>query len=282
MPLNRFLIRLFFFITIVFLAKNASGFNATIIPSKINPGDAFLIKISGFKDQYQPVVSFKDKQLSLSRQSDGSFIAIGAADIDTKPGYHPVTITAGTKKIKKNLIVKKISFPSINLSLPEEKVTLSPEDLERAEKEAALLKSFWPILSDKQWEGRFTSPLQNEISTQFGIKRIINKKKTSIHYGIDIKGKNGELVRASNAGRVILAEELFFGGNTLILDHGQGIYTIYMHLSKMNVKTEDLVSKNDVIGHVGSSGRSSGPHLHFGVKVHGINVNPVSFFNLEL
>jgi murein DD-endopeptidase MepM/ murein hydrolase activator NlpD len=79
-----------------------------------------------------------------------------------------------------------------------------------------------------------------------------------------------------------LAEELFFGGNTVILDHGQGIYTIYMHLSKFNVSPGDTVSKGDVIGLVGSTGRATGPHLHFGAKVTGINVNPASLINLKL
>jgi len=99
---------------------------------------------------------------------------------------------------------------------------------------------------------------------------------------VDIRGKEGDRVAASNRGRVVLAEELFFGGNTVILDHGQGIFTIYMHLSSFNVKPDDLVSTGDVIGSVGSSGRSSGPHLHFGVKVLGISVNPVSFAKLRL
>jgi murein DD-endopeptidase MepM/ murein hydrolase activator NlpD len=79
-----------------------------------------------------------------------------------------------------------------------------------------------------------------------------------------------------------MAEEFFFGGNTIILDHGQGIYTIYMHLSGFNVQTGAIVSKEDIVGYVGSTGRASGPHLHFGVKVTNINTNPDAFTKLGL
>ena len=125
-------------------------------------------------------------------------------------------------------------------------------------------------------------PLDNEIAMQYGVRRIINNTTESIHRGIDIRGRDGEDVRASNSGKVILAAELFFGGNTLVLDHGMGIFTIYMHLSKFNSKSGENVLKGDVIGFVGSTGRSTGPHLHFGIKAQELSVNPESFAKLKL
>jgi murein DD-endopeptidase MepM/ murein hydrolase activator NlpD len=97
-----------------------------------------------------------------------------------------------------------------------------------------------------------------------------------------MKGLEGDKVKASNSGRVVIAEELFFGGKTIVLDHGQGIYTIYMHLLRMDVNAGDVVSKGEVIGFVGSSGRATGPHLHFGAKVLNMSVNPVSLWKLHL
>jgi murein DD-endopeptidase MepM/ murein hydrolase activator NlpD len=179
------------------------------------------------------------------------------------------------------MVVKYKHFPVIKLTLPEASVFLSPEDMTRVEKDERLLRSIWSTESDRMWNEGFVLPLENELSTPFGTKRIINKKKISVHRGVDIKGKMGDEVKASNHGRVVLTEELFFGGNTVIIDHGTGIYSIYMHLSKFNVIPGDLVSKGDIIGFVGSSGRSSGPHLHFGLKVHGTNTNPVSFVKLQ-
>ena len=110
----------------------------------------------------------------------------------------------------------------------------------------------------------------------------MNGKWVSIHRGVDMKGKTGEEIKASNRGKVVLNEDLFFGGRTIILDHGQGVFTIYMHLSEALVKPEDMVSKGAVIGLVGSSGRATGPHLHFGVKVMDLSVNPVSLIKLKL
>jgi murein DD-endopeptidase MepM/ murein hydrolase activator NlpD len=138
------------------------------------------------------------------------------------------------------------------------------------------------VITDRVWDGEFIQPLDNEVSTVFGVKRIMNKKKTSLHRGVDFRGKSGEPVRAFNRGRVVLADELFYGGNTVILDHGQGIYSIYMHLSKFNVKVNDILEKGTVVGRVGSSGRATGPHLHFGVKIRSINTNPLSFLELGL
>ena len=125
-------------------------------------------------------------------------------------------------------------------------------------------------------------PLKNDVSMGFGTKRIMNKKVVSVHRGVDIRGKDGEQIKASNSGRIVLAEELFFGGNTIIIDHGQGLYSIYMHLSKFNSELNDSVTRGDVIGYVGSTGRSTGPHLHFGVKVNTVNVNPFSLTKLKL
>jgi murein DD-endopeptidase MepM/ murein hydrolase activator NlpD len=193
-----------------------------------------------------------------------------------------VEVKIGQEKKRLPITIRRHLFPVIQLTLPPGKVTLSQEDSERAEREDKLLKSFWTQQSEKMWQGSFSLPMGNEISTQYGVKRIINKTKESIHAGIDIRGRDGEDVLASNSGKVVLAEELFFGGNTLVLDHGMGIFTVYMHLSGFNRKLGESVSKGDVIGFVGSTGRSTGPHLHFGVKAQELSVNPVSFAKLKL
>ncbi len=278
-----------FILLIFFTYTYADAFQADTLPSEINPGDAFVIKITDVKTSQLPVVVLNEKTLYFSNCGESCFVAVGAVGIETKPGNYTIQLSVGEMMKGLNLIVKHTSFPTLSLTLPEDKVFLSPKNLRRVKREDERLKSIWRIASDKLWEGDFILPLRNEsqrlknnISTAFGTKRIINQKKVSVHKGMDIKGKTGEEVKASNRSKVVLAEELFFGGNTIILDHGQGIYTIYMHLSKFNVKPGDIVSKGDIIGFVGSSGRASGPHLHFGVKVLNINTNPVSFVELDL
>lgn len=269
------------FLLVFFMPACAYSFQAEVLPSEIHPGDAFVIQVKGAAHKL-PSASFKRKQLYFSSYGQDCFLAFGAVDIRTKPGIYTIKLKVGEKKTNLKFVVKHTTFPTIKLTLPEEKVFLSPENLERVKEERKKLKSIWKTVSDKLWEGRFSIPLGNDISTGFGTKRIINKEKISIHRGVDIRGAKGETIKASNNGRVVLTEELFFGGNTVILDHGQGIYTIYMHLSKFNVKPEDIVTNGDIIGFVGSSGRATGPHLHFGVKVMDISTNPVSFMKLDL
>ncbi len=264
------------------LVSSAYAFKVQAEPSTIMPGDAFLVRVSGVKGTTLPEASFSSRPLSFASCGDGCFIAIGAADSKTGPGKRTVQIQIGTKKKRLPITIRRHLFPVIQLTLPPGKVTLSQEDSERVEREDKLLKSFWTQQSEKIWQGSFSLPLDNEISTQYGVKRIINKTKESIHAGIDIRGREGEDVLASNSGKVLLAEELFFGGNTLLLDHGMGIFTVYMHLSGFNRKVGEIVSKGDVIGFVGSTGRSTGPHLHFGVKAQELSVNPVSFAKLKL
>ena len=259
---------------IVPASSSAKPVHAEISPKKISPGDAFIIRVTGVENGRPISASFGKAEISFGNCGEGCYLAIWAVDIQTKPKAYNVNVTAGKKKIKLKLLVKKTKFPELHLSLPDEKVFPSPDDLDRVEKENKKLKDIWQNVSEKLWEGKFIAPLENEISTVFGTKRVMNEKWTSVHRGMDIRGKEGEQVRASNSGKVVLSEELFYGGNTLVLDHGQGIFSIYMHLSGFNVKSGDIVSKGDAIGLVGSSGRSTGPHLHFGVKVAGINVNP--------
>jgi murein DD-endopeptidase MepM/ murein hydrolase activator NlpD len=276
---------LVFFLTAVLYSFSFNipvhAFHAKVLPCKISPGDVFLIKVSGIKTSGMPHASLSGKEFSFSRCGRGSFVAIGAADIETKPGVHIIRVKVGKRKGKLKLRVGKASFPEQELTLPDDKVFLKPEDLDRVKKEDERLDNIFDTISKKLWEGDFIAPLNNEITTVFGTRRIMNGKWISVHRGIDMKGDAGDEVRASNDGRVVLEEELFFGGNTIILDHGQGIYTIYMHLSKFNVSPGDVVSKGDIIGFVGSSGRATGPHLHFGAKVQEMSVNPVSLFDLR-
>ena len=261
---------------------HADAFQTRVIPSRIYPGDVFMVRVSGLKKSAEPSAFLNDKPLHFSSCGKGCFIGLGAFDLSTRPGVYRMLLKARQQKTMLRMRVLKDRFEAIHLTLPQEKVSPSPENIVRIEKEADLLNSIWQIDSERLWEGSFLLPLQNPLSTPFGTKRIINMATVSIHKGLDIKGQEGEEIKASNTGRVILTEELFFGGNTVIIDHGQGMFTIYMHMSGFKVSPGDLVSKNEIIGSVGSTGRASGPHLHFGVKISGINVNPVSLTGLKL
>jgi murein DD-endopeptidase MepM/ murein hydrolase activator NlpD len=260
----------------------AQAFTAALSPPAIKPGDAFVVTVSEVPSQEVPAVIVEGETLHFSACGQGCFIAFAAVDVESKPGTRHVEVKVGGETRNLALVVKPGRFPEERITLPREKVFLSPEDRARADEEAARLRALFSVVSDRSWEGAFVMPLGNPVSTVFGVRRVMNKTKVNVHRGLDIKGRKGEKVRASNSGRVVLAEELFYGGHTVVIDHGQGVFTIYMHLSGPAVKEGNRAGKGEVVGFVGSSGRSSGPHLHFGVKVGGVSANPRSLVALDL
>ena len=149
--------------------------------------------------------------------------------------------------------------------------------LERIRRENRLLgKLFRQVTPKKFRSSKLYPPLPRlSISTPFGAKRIINGKRRSIHWGTDFRAKRGTPVRAALSGKVVLARNLYFTGNTVVIDHGLGIHTLYAHMSKLSVKEGQFVKRGEVIGKVGSTGRSTGPHLHFGVYVEGVKADPM-------
>ncbi len=276
--------RYIFICTLFFLAVTpilpVRAFQADVLPRDVAPGDAFLVKVTGTEVSPMARVSLRGTDFRFFRCGNECALAVGAVDMNDEPGNYAVRITLGhmTKHLK--LRVLRPDFPTQKLTLSRDKVFLSKKNLKRVRSEKRLLQSIFRKESIPLWKGSFLMPLRNEISTAFGTRRVINEEVVSSHRGLDIRGKAGEPVLASNNGRVVLAQDLFYGGNTVVLDHGQGIYTLYMHLSEIRVKEGTFVSKGEPVGLVGSTGRSTGPHLHFGVKVKNISVNPLSFTRL--
>lgn len=271
------LLTAFIFLTYI----NSYAFEVALVPDEVIPGDVFLLRIQS-RGTNSATARFLDITLPFHKTGDGELIAIVPVDVNTKPGAYKVTVKRGKEKQSVNISVKSHEFKTIKLTLPEGKVTLSPENQERAVREAGLLNKIWPQNTSKVWSGNFISPTGTETSTEFGVKRIMNEKKTSVHRGMDFRGKAGTPVKSINSGTVALTQDLFFGGNTLIVNHGMGLYSVYMHLRKFNVSEGDKVSKEQIVGFVGSSGRATGPHLHMSVKLNGVSVNPESLFKLKL
>jgi murein DD-endopeptidase MepM/ murein hydrolase activator NlpD len=161
-------------------------------------------------------------------------------------------------------------------------VELSPENEARAEREQRRMAAIWPNETARLWSGDFVAPLEGEITGVFGLRRFINNIPKSPHTGIDVAGDTGAEVRAPNSGTVVLVDDQFFAGKAVVLDHGQGIHTMFFHLSKILVTEGKQVKKGDVIGLVGATGRAKGPHLHWGVRVQGARVDPLQLIKLKL
>lgn len=182
------------------------------------------------------------------------------------------------------LKVKKcaVEFPVERLTLPPDKVFLSPEDLERVLREKAEMDSIWVRVNPTiYFNGNFILPITGIVKKNFGLRRIINGEERSPHTGIDIKAPAGTQVIAPQDGRVIYVKNTFFGGNSLIIDHGLGIYTMYFHLKEIRVKEGEMLRKGEVIGTVGMTGRATGPHLHWGIRIFGKRINPLSIIKID-
>jgi murein DD-endopeptidase MepM/ murein hydrolase activator NlpD len=163
-------------------------------------------------------------------------------------------------------------------------VDLDPDTERRAVSEIERMQTVYrTITPERLWRGAFLRPVGGaEPGTGFGSRRVINGKPRAPHSGIDYAADRGTAVVAVNSGRVALLGEFFFPGRLVILDHGLGLYTLYFHLDTVSVRDDERVARGQVIGTVGSTGRATGPHLHFGAHMGGARVDPAVLLNLRL
>ena len=261
------------------LAKTASP-SVAISPRKPGPGDIMVVTVNAVKGPVEG--AFKGKIVHFN-PIKRTLKAIVGIDLNTEPGTYPLDITIDGRKLVKQVEVVKKKYPVQRLTLPEGMVELSAENEARVEREQKRTAILWPVDSLRIWDGNFIDPLPGKkIGTPFGVRRIINKVPKNSHSGVDVTADEGEPVHAPNDGVVVLVDDLFFSGKSVVLDHGQGIYTMFFHLSKINVKYGQAVMKGDVIALVGSTGRATGAHLHWGARVQGAKVDPLQLIKLKL
>ncbi|HSR11797.1 MAG TPA: M23 family metallopeptidase [Thermodesulfobacteriota bacterium] len=256
-----------------------------IFPKRVKPGGVCFVRVSGAGSTAQIHGEFRGKKFPLQFTEKNAFEALVGIDLNTSPGKYSVRVDGlpGTKDGGKivSVQVEKTDFPTESLSLPPSMVELNPETEARAERESKRFNELFRMSSEQRyWRGAFIRPVPGELSTPFGVRRIINGQPKNPHSGIDLRGEEGTPVLATNGGKVALTGDFFFPGNAVFLDHGAGVYSMYFHLSEIVAAEGDVVKKGSVVGKVGSTGRSSGPHLHFGVMIRGARVNPMSLINV--
>ena len=172
-------------------------------------------------------------------------------------------------------------YKTDELKVDSSRVNPNKKNIERAQKEARKIKRIYADGSiDRLWEGDFQLPMTSDITSPFGNKRVFNGQLKSFHNGVDFRARSATPVFAANSGVVKLAENLFYSGNAVVIDHGTGIFTIYAHLSRIDVAAGRHIEKGQRLGLTGATGRVSGPHLHWGVKVRGVAVNPLQLIEV--
>ena len=219
----------------------------------------------------------------------GTWFALAGVSFETAPGKYTLEL-AGETSAKEPVTflhtfrVSAGKYPKIEAKLTVEgKFTEpTPEQTKQIEADQKTKQDFLNrVTPDREWKGKFTAPAEAAISDVFGTQRIFNGKAQREHQGLDYRVPTGTGIAAMNSGTVLLARPLYFEGNFVVLDHGQGLLTMYMHLSELKVKEGEVVERGQEIGLSGGTGRATGPHLHVGVRWQGVALDPAKLMQLS-
>jgi Peptidase family M23 len=222
-------------------------------------------------------------------QSSASWYALAGVDIEVAPGSYPLVVdltdTNGTvSTLQRDITLTAAPYKQVPLTVPEKFVQPDAEALKIIAADRVVKdKVFGETAPRPAWSGRFSPPLRVAPRTDsFGTRRVFNGTLASVHRGLDYRAKPGTPVAAVNSGRVVLARPLYYEGNCVIIDHGLGLMTLYMHLSKFKVSEGAMVKRGQVIALSGGTGRATGPHLHLGLRWQGAYLDPAKLFRLDL
>lgn len=228
---------------------------------------------------------WRDSDVPLVR--NGVWFTVLGVDLDDPGGDYPVELTLrysdGTQReITPHLTVEAREFPITRLSVEPKFVELSPENQDRAARERDEINAIYSRTTPEPlWTQPFEVPIPGATGGRnFGHRRVFNDQPRAPHSGADLTAAAGTPIHAANRGRVVLAKNLFFSGNAVFVDHGLGIYSVYLHLSRIDVEPGQLVERGQVVGLAGATGRVTGPHLHWGFRVQGARVDPFSMLEV--
>ena len=223
--------------------------------------------------------------------STKTWFVLAGVPFDTTPGKYPLELTAqrdasGTPlTFTRTFAIARAKYPQIKVELKVEKKFTEPSPEQEAQiAESVKIKQDYlsRVTPTREWEGKFTAPADAAISDVYGSQRIFNGKAQREHQGLDYRVPTGTSVAAMNDGTVLLARFLYFEGNCVVIDHGQGLLTLYFHLSELKVKEGDPIKRGQEIGLSGGTGRATGPHLHVAVRWQGTYLDPARLLQLSL
>lgn len=270
-------------------ATTPGRWKLTYQPTRVVNGAPVLFRVTTPKPVRTLSGQWLGHEVSFSfDEGQKAWFALAGASLETKPGAYPIELTAETASGKPLTYQQRISlqrqrYPRAILKVPGRYTAPSPEELHQIEQDKEIkAEAFKTLSAGREWKGSFTRPVEAEISDVFGVQRVFNGTVQSTHQGLDFRVPPGTPVAALNRGHILLARPLFFEGNCVVIDHGQGLLTLYLHLSKFLVKEGDTVEKGQQIALSGGTGRATGPHLHLAVRWQGIYLNPAGLFSLRL
>jgi len=257
-----------------------SGLIVNLDPPQVAQGHTLVIHVQGAN--LTELEGTVDNRRLVFARAEREYWALAGFSVLARPGLYPLTLTgkaSGGQSIQDTLQVAVVEagYPTENLDLSPEVTGLLDPRLIAAERER-LMAIFTLVTPHQLWSGPFRRPLNTAITSDFGTRRSYNRGPVnSYHEGIDFRGAVGTPIRAPAPGKVALAEKLTVRGNAVILDHGLGVYSGFYHLSELKVQPGQSVKTGEVIGLVGDTGLVTGAHLHWDLRIAGLNVDPLEW-----
>jgi murein DD-endopeptidase MepM/ murein hydrolase activator NlpD len=266
-----------------------SGWTAQYQPIHIVNGSPVVFRIASVKPLSSLSGTWLGHELTFSFDSrTKTWFALAGVSLETKPGSYSLQLHAETQSgpdisFEKGVAVGHRRYPRVLVKVPQRYTAPGPEEqAEMAQDKKTKEEVFKTLSAEREWRGSFAPPVRAQISDVFGVQRVFNGSVQSTHQGLDFRVPGGTPVDAVNRGRVILARPMFMEGNFVVVDHGQGLLSLYLHLSKFSVKEGDTVEKGQEIGLSGGTGRATGPHLHLAMRWQGIYLDPRALLALRL
>jgi hypothetical protein len=250
----------------------------TFVPTSPRVADVIFVTLHPEKELLRAACSWAGKSYQFLPGSAG-FELVLPVPLKTKPGDHHAMVywkyadgAMGQARVPVQVQPREFGVQHLKLSRSQEKKYSAPE----TKRERALIgAALDQVGRQRRWRGEFVMPLEGRISTEFGLQRYVNGRLSYRHRGLDIAAPEGTPVRAAADGMVSLADDSFLlHGQTIILDHGHGVSSLYLHLSRIDVQEGQFAMKGDIIGRVGATGVATGPHLHFATYAHHEPVDP--------
>jgi murein DD-endopeptidase MepM/ murein hydrolase activator NlpD len=258
-------------------------------PLQLINGSPVLFSVKSPKKLASLTASWQGNKLVFTLNTrNRTWYALGGVALKTKPGLYTLKLVATSTQgaestLERRFAVKTGKYRKIAIKVAKQYTEPSPEQVRKISEDKSLKQAaFSQSAPEREWSGNFVAPVGAPVSDSFGTQRTFNGQVQSTHQGLDFGAGAGTRVSAVNAGTVVLAGPLFFEGNCVVLDHGQGLQTLYMHLSEIAVKAGEHVTRGQDLGLVGGTGRATGPHLHLGVRWRGEYLNPATLLKLRL
>ncbi|HVQ15891.1 MAG TPA: M23 family metallopeptidase [Vicinamibacterales bacterium] len=255
-------------------------------PGPLKPGGVALIAVSAPQGLTALTGNLAGRPVRFwPGASAREWNGLAGVNLETAPGSIALTIQGTTASgaeatAKVSLIVERYRYETRRIQVDPKMANPPESELARIKQEAQAMADAFAILTPERfWRGSFDAPVPGDANSAFGRLTITNGKPSGRHQGADFRAATGTPVHAPNGGRIVLAQNLYFAGNTVIIDHGLGVFSLLAHLSRIDVRPGTIVARGEVVGQSGATGRVTGPHLHWAVRFGEMTVDPLSLMS---